>query len=475
MAETEATLLGGAKSSTSGGWLAEFRALLVLGWPLIIAQLAQNALFTTDVIMMSRLGPKYLAAGTLATAFFICFQLLGVGLLSAVAPMVAQARGSGQLRDIRRIVRQGFWVAILLTLVMTPIIWQIEPILLFLGQDPELSRLAARFTHFAVWLYLPAMGIMVLRSFLAAHGATTIILLITLAGVLLNGFANYALVFGNWGFPRLELAGSGIATSVVNFVMFAMMATYVLTHHRFRRYHVFARFSVPDWPHFWALFRVGGPIGLMLLAEVGIFSAAAMLMGRLGVEEVAAHAVAIQFASLAFMVPLGIGQAATVRVGLFYGQSNPEGIRKAGWVSMAGTLLFMTASCIIFLAFTAPLVGLFIDASNPDNARTISLAVGYLTVAALFQLVDGGQVSAASSLRGLSDTTVPLVAALIGYWAVGLPISVLLGFYTDLAGVGIWIGLAVGLAFVAVVLTIRFAMRERLGLLRARPPRLSHR
>lgn len=459
---------GAVSRFSANSWLGEFQALFTLGWPLIVAQLAQNALLTTDVIMMGWLGPRYLAAGALANAFFICFQLLGIGIVGAVAPMVAQALGARDFRSVRRTVRQGFWVGIILVVALFPLLWNIRPIYHFLGQDPELAVMAERFVHYAIWLFFPALMIIVVRSFLAAHGSTRVILLITICGVVVNAFADYALMFGNWGFPRLDLAGAGIATTTVNFVMLALMILYVQMHRRYRRYHIFARFFKPDWPRFWQIWRVGTPIGLMLLAEVGLFTAAALLQGWLGADEVAAHQIALQLASLAFMVPLGISQATTVRVGLAYGEGNPEGIRKAGWASLAATLIFMSTTCAAFLLFPRALVGLFLDPANPENANTLALAASYLTIAALFQLVDGAQVSAGAALRGLTDTNMPLVIALVGYWAVGFPVAYLCGFTFNMRGVGIWLGLAAGLAAAAIALTIRFALRDRLGLSRAK-------
>ncbi len=445
-------------------WAAEFGALFRLGWPLVIAQLAQIALLTTDVVMMGRLGPKYLAAGALANALFICIQLFGVGVCSAVAPLVAQALGAGDIKSVRRIVRQGTWVALIMVVVLFPIIWNIRPIYLALGQDPELSAMGETFIHYAVWLLVPAFQIVVLRAFLSAHGATRIILWVTLSGVVLNFFADYALMFGNWGFPRLELAGAGIATTMVNVLMLTLIVVYIFGHRRFRRYHVFARFFEPDWPHFLALWRIGLPIGLMSLAEVAMFTLASLLQGRISQDSVAAHAIALQLSSISFMVPLGLSQAATVRVGLAYGERNPEGVRKAGWTALAVALLFMGFCGIVFFLFRGPLVGLFLDPADPANAIPLTLAAQFMIVAALFQLFDGTQVTMAATLRGLSDTRIPLLAALLGYWGVGFPVAWLLGFPAGLQGVGIWIGLAAGLAATGLILVARFAMRDRLGL-----------
>ena len=463
---TQATtpLSGAASPLSSQSWAAEFRALFTLGWPLMIAQLAGISLFTTDVIMIGWLGPKYLAAAALANSLFIAIQLFGIGVAGAVAPMVAQALGARDTRSVRRTVRQGIWAAFAIGIVLLPVIWNIAPIYRMLGQDPELIELAERFIHFAVWLIFPAYFIVVFRSFLAAHGNTRVILAITIVGVFVNAAVDYALIFGNWGFPRLELAGAGIATTVVNFVMLAIMIAYVQTHRRFRRYHIFARFFKTDWPRFIEIFRIGLPIGLMQLAEVLLFNSASLLQGWIGEDAIAAHSIALQLASISFMVPLGLAQAATVRVGIAFGEHNPEGIRKAGWTALAGTLIFMSCTGLLFLLFPDTFVGLFLDPNIPANMHAVQLAASYLIVAGLFQLVDGTQVVMGAALRGLSDTTMPLVIALFGYWLVGFPVAYLLAFPAGLAGVGIWFGLAAGLASVALILTIRFALRDRLHL-----------
>ncbi|WP_108396528.1 MATE family efflux transporter [Devosia submarina] len=465
------TVAPGAAASTiapNTSWTKELYATFALAWPLVVAQLAQNALHTTDVILLGWLGPSYLAAGTLATTFLMPFLVAGVGIVGAVAPLVAQARGARDIKAIRRIVRQGCWAAIALATLLVPIVWQIKPIYLALGQDPLATERAEEFMHIAAWSLFPAIGLMAFRSLLSAFDTTRAILVITIAGVLINAALAYVLIFGHFGFPRMELRGAATATLITNFAMLAMMMLYVVRHRRLKRFHVLARFWKPDWPRFREIFSVGLPIGLTVLAEVGLFTAAAILMGRLGTDEVAAHAIALQCASLAFMVPMGIGIAATVRVGRAYGRGDPEGIRKAGWTAFALGTGFMVLSCTVFLTAGPSVVALFLDPHNVANSNAVALAATFLVVAGVFQLVDGAQVVAAHALRGLSDTKVPMMVAIFGYWAVGLPIAYGLGFAANWRGVGIWIGLAAGLTFVAVVLVIRFAMRERLGLLRPR-------
>ena len=469
MSEQVSVAPGAADSISVGiSWGDELRATFALAWPLVIAQLAQNALTATDVIMLGWLGPTYLAAGTLATTFLMPFFLLGVGIVGAVAPLVAQARGARDIRAVRRVVRQGLWAAILLAALMIPLLLQIRPIFTLLGQNPAATVMAEQFIQIAVWMLFPALAIIALRSLLSAFDATRVILVITLSGVLFNAAANYVLIFGHFGFPRLELRGSAIATVLTNVLMFGLMLAYVLRQRRFKRFYVLMRFWKPDWPRFREIFRIGTPIGLTVLAEVGLFTAAALLMGRLGTDEVAAHAIALQCASMAFMVPLGLGIAATVRVGTAYGRSDPDGIHKAGWTAFVLGTGFMAVSCILFLTIGPTIVSWFLDPRAPENANALTLAASFLVIAGVFQLVDGAQVVAAHALRGLSDTKTPMLLAILGYWALGLPIAYVLGFVVGWRGVGIWIGLAAGLAVVAVLLLTRFALRERLGLLRPR-------
>lgn len=446
------------------GWASELRATFSLAWPLVVAQVAQNALFTTDVIMMGWLGPEYLAAGTLATATFNPVLLLGGGIVSSVAPLAAQALGARQIRNVRRTVRQGFWVAILIALILLPIVWQVRHILLAMGQDPQLAAMAQEYMHIAVFVLFPGLGLFAMRSFLSALGSTRIILYATLFGVFLNAIGNYALIFGHFGFPRLELRGAAISTVLTNLVMFGSLLTYALTHRRYRRFHILARFWRPDWARFWEIFRIGTPIGLTLMAEVGMFAVAAIFMGWLGTSALAAHAVALQCASFAFMVPLGLAQATTVRVGLSFGAGSNQGIGRAGWTSLVLATGFMTITCILFLTVPSVFVRLFLDPGDPASLTAFMMAGTFLAIAGLFQIVDGAQVVAVHVLRGLNDTKIPMLIALFGYWCVGMPIAWFLGNEDRLGGVGVWIGLATGLTFCAIVLTARFALRERLGL-----------
>lgn len=453
------------KTLIKDSWKSEFIATMKLAWPLIIAQLAGILLFTTDVIMMGWLGPKYLAAGTLATAILHPVFIGSIGVLTATAPLIAQAVGAKRIRDVRRIVRQGFWISAVLTLIITPILFLSEPIFLFLGQDEEISKMAQTYLYFASGVALPGLMFVALRSLLQVRGAAVVVLFITIAGIFVNALGNYALMFGNFGLPRLELIGAGISTSIVNWVMFLLILAYVLLHKRFKRFHILYRLFKPDWPRFFELLRIGTPIGLTIMSEVSMFGVAVIMMGWLGTTEVAAHAIALQCAAIAFMIPLGLSQATTVRVGLFAGAKNYDGINKAGWTSYYITLFFMTLTCALFIFAPFTLAHLFLDPNIEQNIPVILLAVSYLGVAALFQFVDGAQVIMAASLRGLNDTFIPMILSFFGYWVIGIGTAYYAAFVLDFEGVGVWLGLAAGLGFVAIVLTLRFIMREKIGLL----------
>jgi MATE family multidrug resistance protein len=315
-----------------------------------------------------------------------------------------------------------------------------------------------------MWGLLPALWYLVLRSFVAALEQPSWALYVAAGGIVCNAALNYILIFGKLGFPPLGLVGAGIGSSITNFLMFGAMAFVALRHKRFRRYRLFGRFWRSDWARFRDLWRLGFPIAITLALEVTIFSAAAFLIGLFGTAPLAAHAIALQIAALSFMVPLGISQASTVRVGLALGRSDLAGIARAGWTSFVLGVGFMSLMALLIFAIPHSLVHLFLDESDPANAPVIALAVSFLAVAALFQIVDGAQVVGAGMLRGLHDTTVPMIYAALGYWLIGLGVGVGLAFGLGWEGRGIWTGLAAGLAVVAALMLVRWTRRERLGL-----------
>ena len=452
----------------AGAWNAEFRATLALAWPLILTNLSQIALATTDVIMMGWLGPRFLAAGALGANLNFAFLIFGIGLITATSPLIAIELGRKRhsVRDVRRSVRQGWWAAIAFTVPAWLVLWQAEPILLALGQDPDLSRLATSYLRTFQWSILPFLFYLVLRNFVSALERPMIALWISAAAVVVNAFLVWTLMFGKFGLPAFGLSGAGIGTTLTNIFMFAGLAGLVYADRRFRRYHLLGRFWRPDWHRFREVWRLGFPIALMLGFEVTIFNAAVFLMGIIGADSLAAHSIAIQIASVAFMVPLGLGMAATVRVGLAYGAGDIAGIGRAGWTAYGMAMVYACFAAAVMILFGRELVGVFLDLDTPSNWPVIDLAVAFLVFAGIFQVADSGQAASSGMLRGLGDTRVPMLYAAIGYWGVGTPVAIYLGFWTGLAGNGIWIGLAGGLAVVAVLMTVRWLRRDSLALTR---------
>ena len=465
MSDTMAKSMG-ARSA----WAREVRATLSLAWPIILTNLAQTGMTATDVVLMGWLGPRYLAAGALASNLYFAFLIFGIGLLGATSAMVAREIGRrfNSVRDVRRTVRQGLWSAIAITLPVWVVLWNAETILVdVLGQDPALARESAAYMRALQWSMLPFLGYIVLRSFVAALERPVWALLVGAVAIVVNALADWVLMFGALGFPRMELVGAGLATTLCSTLMFLGLALIVSLDRRFRRYRVFGRFWRPDWPRFIAFWRLGLPIGATILFEVSIFNAAVFLMGLIGPASLAAHSIAIQLASLAFMVPMGFGQAATVRVGRAFGAGDREAIARSGWTAYALGVGFMAMTAIVMVGAPELLISAFLDIRDPGNAEVVALAATFLAYAALFQVADGAQAVGSGMLRGLHDTRVPMLYALFGYWGVGLPFGALLGFRFGLEGVGIWIGLASALILVAILMTGRWIARERLGLLGA--------
>ncbi|GGK40778.1 MATE family efflux transporter [Salinarimonas ramus] len=459
--------LTAAPPSGQAAWRREAIATLALSWPLILTNVAQTSLQATDVLMLSWLSPEALAAGALGSnLLFVCF-IAGVGLFSAISAMIAAERGRKRhaVREVRRTVRQGFWAGVVLVVPAWAMLWNARTVLEWLGQDPVLSDMAADYCRAVMWCLLPAYFYLTLRNFVAALERPLLALAVGILAIGVNAALNWALIFGNWGAPALGLVGAGWATTLTNVFLFGALALLVLADRRARRYRVFGRFWRSDWPRFFQLWRLGLPVAAIVLFEVTIFSAAVFLMGLISTEALAAHQIAIQIASLSFMVPLGISMAATVRVGLAYGAGDREAVTRAGWIAFAMGVGFMACMALVMIFAPRLLVSAFLDVSDPANATVVALAVSYLALAGLFQVVDGAQAVTAGMLRGLHDTRIPMFMALTGYWLFGLPLAAGLAFWAGLEGVGIWIGLAGGLALTAVLLVWRWVGRERLGLL----------
>ncbi|NOX82224.1 MAG: MATE family efflux transporter [Alphaproteobacteria bacterium] len=438
-------------------WKREFFALMAIGLPMALTQLIQFSINTVDILMIGRLGPEPLAGAALGLVMYYVLFLTGLGPAMAVAPMVSQAIGADEndTRDSRRSVRMGLWAVGIGAPAVSVIFFFTEDIALALGQPAVIARLAEPYV-LALAPGLPfALGIIVLRNFLAAIGRTRAPLILIILTTFLNAFLNYLLIYGHWGFPQLGLVGAGIASSISHAAGFLALVVYINIEHRSCKFELFHRFFAPDWERLKEVMRLGWPIGVTIGFEAMLFNACIFLVGRIGVNEVAAYQVALNVVALAFMMPLGLSMAGGVRVGLMAGAGDASGVRRAAAISILSSIgLIMLFAVPVILAphFVA---GLYLNADNPANAVVLALAASFLPIAAAFALFDAIQVSAAQALRGMKDVRIPMIITGVSYWAIGFPIAAWLGLSTPLGAVGVWYGLLVSLAAAAVMLGAR--------------------
>ena len=442
--------------STPLTYPAHARATLVLGLPLVGSHLAQMALHVTDTVMLGWYGVVELASVVLgASSFFVVF-VLGSGFAKAVMPMVATALGRGDEVQVRRATRMGLWLSIGFGILIYPVFWWSGPILLALGQAPEVAALAQDYMRIAGLGMVPAVAVMVLSSYLSALARTQVVLWTTVAAVFVNIAVNWALIFGNWGFPELGVQGAAIATVVTQVLTLAVLVLYAGLLPQLRRFRLFQRFWRPDWQAMGKVFQLGWPIGLTGVAEGGLFQASAIMMGWVGTVELAAHGIAMEVSSVAFMMHVGLSSAATIRTARFDGSGDARGLRDGAVVALILSLVVSLAVIALYLAAPEAIMTLFLDMAKPESAAIVALGVTLLAVSALFHLADAMQVMALGLLRGLHDTRVPLVLAVVSYWLVGIPCSYLLAFKLGYGAVGLWLGLVIGLVCAAVSLLIRF-------------------
>lgn len=435
------------------------RGTLALGLPLIGSHVAQFGLHVTDTIMLGWYGVLPLAAGVLgASSFFVLF-VLGSGFAKAVMPMVANAQAQGDEVQVRRVTRMGLWLSIAFGVLIYPVFWWAEPILLALAQKPDVSALAGDYLQLVGLGMIPALLVMVLKSYLSALGRTQVVLWVTVAAVPLNAAINWALIFGNWGAPELGVVGAAVATLVVQVVSLLALCLYAAGLPSLRRYQLFVRFWRADWGAMLSVFRLGWPMGLTGLAESGLFQASALMMGWIGTVELAAHGIALEITALTFMVHVGLSNAVTVRTGRFAGAGDAAAMRLGAWVAILLSVVFAGLTMVIFLVMPEPMILLFVDPAEPARAQILLVGTALLACAALFQFADSMQVMALGLLAGVQDTKVPMIYAAVSYWLIGIPASYLLAFPLGYGAVGLWLGLVIGLACAAISLMWRFWAR----------------
>ncbi|TRW97307.1 MATE family efflux transporter [Paracoccus sp. M683] len=434
----------------------ELIATMALGLPMIGSHVARMAIGVTDTVMVGWYGVEALAALVLASSLFMLLFLLGGGYSIGGSGLIAGARARGDDVEVRRVTRMALWLSILHGLIMAPLMWWSGKILILLGQDPQLSILAQDYLR----IMMPAMPLvlagMVINSYLSALGRPNAVMWITLAGVPLNVLLNWMFIFGNLGAPDLGVAGSAIASLTVNAVQLAGLLAYALWLPEARRYRLMQRFWRPDWPFFFSVLRLGLPIGLAVVAEVALFAGSNVMMGWIGTTELAAHGIALQITSIAFMVHLGLSNAATIRAGEAFGRRDFDALRRVAAAVILLSLTFAAVVIVIFVLWPESLVRLYLDEANPASGAILTVAVGLMIWAAMFQIADAMQVILQGLLRGVQDTRVPLYLAFVGYWAVGLTTSYLCAFTFGMGAPGLWVGLLAGLTVAAGLMYWRF-------------------
>ncbi|PJE32122.1 multidrug resistance protein, MATE family [Pseudooceanicola antarcticus] len=430
------------------------KQVLVLGLPLAGSQLAQIALSLVDTAMLGWYDPTALAAQTLASGLFLVLLLASSGFASALPPLVAGAEARGDTTQARRLTRMALWLSVIAGLVSLPILLSAEPIFLALGQKPEIAALAGDYLDVLAWGIFPALATMVLKSYLSALERSHVVLAVMLVALVINAAANYALIFGNWGLPELGVTGAAIASLLMHLATMIFLCGYV--QKVLPEQALFQRLWKSDPESLARVFRLGWPIGLTMVAEVGLFGTSSVFMGWLGETALAAHGIALQVTSVIFMVHLGLSQAATIRAGQSYGRGAMADLVRGAKAAIGLSMLAVLTTSAVIIAVPEVLVGLFLDPNAPGRDEIIAVGRVFLIAAALFQLTDALQVMALGLLRGLQDTRRPMIFAAISYWVVGAPAAWYLSSQTEIGGVGVWLGLAAGLTLAAVSMMTRF-------------------
>jgi MATE family multidrug resistance protein len=434
-------------------FLSYIRSLFLLSLPLIGGHVAQVLIGVGDTLIVGRYSTEALAALVLGTTIFFIIFIFGAGFSFAAMALISTANTEGNNIKIRRITRMALWLSLTFGCLVSPFFIFSERLLLFLGQDFNLAVLASDYLIFSGIAMFPALSSSVLRCYLAGMEYVKVTFYISIVAVLLNLLINYLLVFGMFGFPELGIIGAGIATVLVNLFMFISFLIYAkikLSHH-----NLFVRFWRPDRGVIGLVLKMGSAIGITSLAEAGLFSASSIMIGWLGQIELAAHGIALQLASITFMLHLGLSDAATIRVSSALGKTDKHKIINECWAALVISLGLSSLAILIFLGFPELLISTFLNSEEINSNLIIEMGISLLALAALFQLVDGGQALAIHLLRGLHDTTIPMYLAVISYWIIGLPCGYVLSFHYNFGAQGIWLGLVLGLGFACLFLLLR--------------------
>ncbi|MEO8465939.1 MAG: MATE family efflux transporter [Gammaproteobacteria bacterium] len=432
---------------------ADIEALFRLAAPLVLIQVGTMLMGVVDTMMVGRLSAAALAAAAIANVYFFAFSMFGVGVLFSLDPIVAQALGAGDELAVQRGVQRGFLLATIVAVPVSLALLTVRPALELAGQPADVVPAAAGYVYRTLASVWPFYIFIVLRQTLQAHHRTRAILVTIVASNLLNAVLNYVLIYGEFGFPAMGLNGSAWATTVSRWFMAALLLVLGWQHHG-----QYLRRAAPNLLDVAALGRMlllGAPIGAQFVLESSVFGVVGLLMGWLGVTQVAAHQVVLNLASLTFMVPLGVASAAAVIVGQAVGRGDADGVRRSTIAALAVGAGFMAVMAVLLIG--APE---FLARAYTNDAGVLELAVLLMPIAGVFQVFDGLQVVSIGLLRGLGDTHVPVIVNVVGFWCIGMPVSLTLGFVLGYGAVGLWWGFVVGLVIVATFLIVRVRQHE---------------
>ncbi len=427
------------------------RAILRLAGPLVVNNLVLAGMTLTNTLVAGRLGPEPLAGVAVGGSYYQMFWLFGLGVLMSISPIVAHAYGAGRDAEVGRRFRQGVWLALMLAVPLVSLLACVRPVLAWFGTD------ARAIPHAAGYVYAMCFGMPAMLLFLAHRytsegiGWTRPVMYTALVGLAANIAGNWVFTLGGLGTPSLGATGCGIATALAFWSMLATMHAYQRRHERYRRFALFARMDRPDPAALREILALGLPIAGSVVSEGALFVVAALLMSTLGTEIVAAHQVAISYASLMFMIPLSLHSATTIHVGHQVGRGDLAAGRNAGWSGIAMCGAIMALSSVVILAARDG-----IAAAYTADADVQALAAWLLLFVAVFQVPDGLQVGAAGALRGFKDARVPMALNFTAYWLIGFPAAWWFGIRQGEGPGGIWAGLIVGLVVCAVFLLWRF-------------------
>ncbi len=434
----------------------EVSTLLKVGIPVIIAQLLQMSMSFVDTVMAGRLSPEDLAAIAVGSSILLPFIVFCLGCMMAVTPIVAQNVGSRKFKQIGKNARQVLWLSQILAIPSFFLLRHLDFAFPLIGVTEEIIPIASGYLKAIAWGIFPAYAFGALRYFSEGLSVTRPAMYIAGIGLLVNIPANYVLMFGKLGFPQLGAVGTGYASAIVFFVMFVAMLWFTVDFDAYKRFDIFGKFRWPEKVYLFELLRIGVPIGISTTMEVSMFAVVSLLVSTISTLAIAGHQIAINFASMMFMIPFGLSVAISARVGQSIGRKKPKEARFRGFVGVGVASVLMMLSALFIFLFPEKISSIY-----TDDADVIAVAVQLLFMAAIFQLSDGLQVSGFGALRGLKDTKVPMYVNLVAYWLVGIPVAYYLGFVADYGAPGLWMGLISGLTVAGILHNVRFFIKTK--------------